>query len=193
MSLQLARTGLTRQLEKRKAPPARRVGGFCVCSPWDWWRHSRLPAAASSNEERRRPGATAEVGKTSDINPQDPATLRQGGNLRLSLTEYPSNFNSLHIDGNVADAGAMLRTTMPRAFRVGSDGSTTVNTDYFTNVELTSESPQVVTYTINPKAVWSDDAPITWEDIKSQIDSTRGVNKAFHDCQPQRQRPRSKV
>ena len=75
------------------------------------------------------------------------------------MSGYPSNFNSLHIDGNEADTGAMLRTTMPRAFRVGSDGSTTVNTDYFTDIELTSESPQVVTYTINPKAVWSDGTP----------------------------------
>ena len=114
----------------------------------------------SSSEQQAPPaGGNAEVGKTNDINPADPATLRQGGNLRLALTEYPSNFNSLHIDGNQADSGAMLRATMPRAFRVASDGSTTVNTDYFTNVELTSESPQVVTYTINPKAVWSDGTP----------------------------------
>ena len=98
----------------------------------------------------------------------------------MALTEYPSNFNSLHIDGNEADAGAMLRATMPRAFRVASDGSTTVNTDYFTNVELTSESPQVVTYTINPKASWSDGTPITWEDIASQINATNGKNKDFH-------------
>ena len=102
----------------------------------------------------------------------------------MSLTEYPSNFNSLHIDGNVADAGAMLRSTMPRAFRVGSDGSTTVNSDYFTNVELTSENPQVVTYTINPKAVWSDDTPITWEDVASQINATSGKDKAFAIASP---------
>ena len=68
---------------------------------------------------------------------------------------------------------------MPRAFRIGSDGSTTVNTDYFTNVELTGTNPQVVTYTINPKAVWSDGTPITWEDIASQIDATSGKDKAF--------------
>ena len=78
-----------------------------------------LAGCSSSNEEAPPAGGNAEVGKTSDINPQDPATLRQGGNLRLALTGYPSNFNSLHIDGNEADAGAMLRTTMPRAFRVG--------------------------------------------------------------------------
>ena len=139
----------------------------------------------SSGEQQAPPaGGNAEVGKTNDINPQDPATLRQGGNLRLALTEYPSNFNSLHIDGNQADSGAMLRATMPRAFRVASDGSMTVNTDYFTDVELTSESPQVVTYTINPKAVWSDGTPITWEDIASQINATSGKNKDFRIASP---------
>ena len=143
-----------------------------------------IAGCSSGKQEAPQAGGDAEVGNASDINPQDPATLQQGGNLRLALTEYPSNFNSLHIDGNVADAGAMLRSTMPRAFRVGSDGSTTVNSDYFTNVELTSENPQVVTYTINPKAVWSDGTPITWEDITSQINATSGKDKAFAIASP---------
>jgi len=137
-------------------------------------------AGCSSGEQEAPPvEGEAEVGKTSDINPQDVANLRQGGNLRLATAGYPSNFNPLHIDGNEADTGAMLRATMPRAFRVASDGSTTVNTDYFTSVELTSEDPQVVTYTINPKAVWSDGTPITWEDIASQINATSGKNPEF--------------
>ena len=143
-----------------------------------------ITGCSGGDKEAPPAGGNAEVGKTSDINPQDPATLRTGGNLRLALTGYPSNFNSLHIDGNEADSGAMLRTTLPRAFRVGSDGSTTVNTDYFTDIQLTSESPQVVTYTINPKAVWTDGAPITWEDIASQINATSGKNKDFRIASP---------
>ena len=138
-----------------------------------------IGGCSSGDKEAPPAGGNAEVGKTSDINPQDLATLRQGGTLRLALSGYPSNFNSLHIDGNEADSGAMLRTTMPRAFRVASDGSTTVNTDYFTDITLTSESPQVVTYTISPKAVWSDGAPITWQDIESQVNATSGKNKDF--------------
>ena len=110
-----------------------------------------VTSCSSGDQETPSAGGSAEVGTTSDINPQDPATLQKGGNLRLVLTEFPSNFNSLHIDGNLADAGAMLRATMPRAFRIASDGSTSVNTDYFTSVELTGTDPQVVTYTINGK------------------------------------------
>ncbi|OBI50575.1 hypothetical protein A5707_15185 [Mycobacterium kyorinense] len=124
-------------------------------------------------------GGTAKVGTTSDINPQDPATLREGGSLRLALSEFPPNFNTLNIDGNTGDVGSIMKPTLPRAFNIGPDGSATVNTDYFTSVELTGTNPQVVTYTINPKATWSDGTPVTWEDIAAQIHATSGVDKAF--------------
>jgi peptide/nickel transport system substrate-binding protein len=138
-----------------------------------------LAACSGSNEDAPPAGGSAEVGTSNDINPQPRANLREGGNLRLALTDFPPNFNSLHIDGNTGDIASLERSTMPRAFRIAADGSATVNTDYFTSVELTSTNPQVVTYTINPKAVWSDGSPITWEDIKSQIDATSGKNKDF--------------
>ena len=124
-------------------------------------------------------GGNAEIGSTSDINPQDVASLRQGGTLRLSLPSLPANFNILNVDGNDASTGSIMRWTMPRAFRVAPDGTTTVNTDYFTSIELTSENPQVVTYTINPKAVWSDGTPITWEDIASEISATNGKDPRY--------------
>jgi peptide/nickel transport system substrate-binding protein len=144
-----------------------------------------LTIAGCSGSDQKPPsaGGDASVGTTSDINPQDPATLRQGGNLRLALDALPANYNTLHID-NEATGAAMLRATLPRAFRIAPDGATTVNTDYFTSVELTGTDPQVVTYTINPKAVWSDGTPITWEDIASQINATSGKDKAFAFASP---------
>lgn len=129
-------------------------------------------------------GGNAELGSASDINPQDPATLKQGGNLRLSMGALPSNFNTLNIDGNEADTASLLRPTMPRAFIVAPDGTMKVNSDYFTAVELTQTEPQVVTYTINPQASWSDDTPITWEDIAAQINATSGKDKAFAIASP---------
>ena len=138
-----------------------------------------LTSCSGGNRETPSAGGSAEVGSINDINPQDVANLRQGGNLRVALTAFPPNFNSLHVDGNDTDTHALMRPTMPRAFRITADGSPTLNTDFFTSVELTSTSPQVVTYTINPKAVWSDGTPITWEDIASQINATSGKDKAF--------------
>ncbi len=136
-------------------------------------------SACSSGGDYLPPGPSTAVGATSDVNPQNPATLRDGGDLRLALTEFPPNFNTLHIDGNSADVGAMLKATMPRAFVIGPDGSTTVDTDYFNSVELTGTNPQVVTYTINPTATWSDGTPLSWQDIASQIHATSGVDKTF--------------
>ncbi|WP_018599035.1 ABC transporter family substrate-binding protein [Mycobacterium sp. 155] len=138
-----------------------------------------LTACSGGDHNVPSAGGNAEVGTTSDVNPQDVANLRQGGNLRLALTEFPSNFNPLQLDGGTGDVGSLSKPTLPRAFVVAADGTTKVYTDYFTNVELTSTNPQVVTYTINPKAVWSDGTPITWEDIKSQVDATSGKNPAF--------------
>lgn len=138
-----------------------------------------LTACSGGSQPPPSAGGNAQVGSSSDMNPQDPAGLQDGGDLRLALSAFPENFNTLQIDGNEADVGAMMKATMPRAFTIGPDGSPTVNHDYFTNVDLTGTNPQVVTYTINPKAVWSDGTPITWEDIKSQTDATSGKDKTF--------------
>jgi peptide/nickel transport system substrate-binding protein len=124
-------------------------------------------------------GHAARVGTTSDMNPRDPATLRDGGNLRLPLSEFPSNFNELNIDGNTADVGSIVSPTLPGAFITQSDGTPKLNTDYFTSVELTSTNPQVVTYTINPEAVWSDGTPMTWEDLKSEVEACSGRDKRY--------------
>lgn len=139
-----------------------------------------LAGCSGGNQESApAPGGDAAVGTTNDINPQDVANLRDGGNLRLALSGFPPNFNTLHIDGNLGELGALLRPTMPRAFVISPSGETTVNKDYFTNVELTGTDPQTVTYTINPKAVWTDGTPITWEDIASHINAQSGKDERF--------------
>jgi peptide/nickel transport system substrate-binding protein len=119
------------------------------------------------------------VGTTSDINAKNPATLRDGGNLRLAISSFPSNFNVMNIDGNTADVGSVVNPTLPGAFITQADGSLKLNTDYFTAVELTNASPQVVKFTINPKAVWSDGTPLTWEDLKAEVDACSGRDKRF--------------
>ncbi|MBI3226471.1 MAG: ABC transporter family substrate-binding protein [Mycolicibacterium cosmeticum] len=141
---------------------------------------SALVVSGCSSSDQSIPaiGGDATVGTTNDMNPQDPNTLQQGGNLRLALPSMRANFNPLTIDGN-DETQSVHRATLPRAFTIAPDGSATVNPDYFTSVELTSDNPQVVTYTINPKAVWSDGNPITWEDIASQIQATNGKDKRY--------------
>jgi peptide/nickel transport system substrate-binding protein len=143
-----------------------------------------LTACSKGDEAPPSAGGDAELGATNDINPQDPNTLQDGGVLRLALSAYPPNFNTLHIDGNLGELGALLRPTMPRSFIVAPNGETSVNHDYFTDIQLTKTEPQEVTYTINPKATWSDGTPITWEDIASQVNATKGVDPAYRIAAP---------
>lgn len=139
-----------------------------------------LTACSGGDQPPPSAGGKAEIGSTNDMNPQDPASLRDGGDLRVAIASFPENFNVLNIDGNTGDSVfPIMRPTMPRAFVIAADGAATVNHDYFTDVALTGTNPQVVTYTINPKAIWSDGTPITWEDIASQVNATKGVDKAF--------------
>jgi len=121
----------------------------------------------------------AQIGATSDINPRDPATLRDGGNLSLPLTMFPDNFNVLNIDGNTGDTASVVGPTLPGVFLTSADGTQRLNTDYFTGAELTSTNPQVVTYTINPKATWSDGTPITWEDLAAEVNACSGRDKRY--------------
>ncbi|MFD4443240.1 ABC transporter family substrate-binding protein [Nocardia sp. NPDC058519] len=138
-----------------------------------------LIAAGCGSDNGSPAEGNATLGTTNDINPKDVSELRDGGNLRLALTSLPENWNGLHNDGNDGDTGALLRPVMPRAFKTNAAAELTVNTDYFTDIALTSTEPQQVTYTINPEAVWSDGSPLTWEDIQSQANALSGNDKAF--------------
>ncbi|MEU0544793.1 ABC transporter family substrate-binding protein [Nocardia sp. NPDC005978] len=138
-----------------------------------------LAAGCGGDEGGAPQGATAAIGTTNDINPHDVADLRDGGNLRLAMSALPQNWNALHNDGNDAETAGVLRPIMPRSFKTDAAGNLTVNTDFFTSAELTKTDPQQVTYTINPKAVWSDGSPITWEDIRSQGEALSGKNKEY--------------
>ena len=139
-----------------------------------------LTACSGSNEEAPSAGGSAEVGTTNDINPQDrrePEAGRQppAGAQRLPAQLQLSAHRRQHRRRRLDRCGPRCRA------RSGSPPTVrpSVNTDYFTSIELTSTDPQVVTYTINPKAVWSDGTPITWEDLQSQINATSGKDKGF--------------
>lgn len=153
-------------------PRARKIAALAVASVL-------LVAGCSTGYQALPETRGAQLGARSDMNPQDPATLRDGGDLRLPLTAFPDNFNQLNIDGNTSDTAAVLGATLPGAFVTQPDGTLKLNTDYFTGAELTGTNPQTVTYTINPNATWSDGRPITWEDLKSEVEACNGHDKRY--------------
>jgi glutathione transport system substrate-binding protein len=75
------------------------------------------------------------------IKPLPRDQLRDGGDLSWPLDAIPDNFNALHIDGALVDNAEVIGALMPSAFLVQPDASVTVNENYFTSVELTSQDP----------------------------------------------------
>ncbi|MFD4458237.1 ABC transporter family substrate-binding protein [Nocardia sp. NPDC058480] len=118
------------------------------------------------------------IGAINDINPQDRDALRDGGNLRLALTSFPATFNNLHVDsdGEISDLTAW---TLPGTINSDAAANLTIDHNYYSDVELINTNPQQIKYTINPKAVWSDGSPITWEDLRSQANVLSGRDTAY--------------
>jgi len=127
-------------------------------------------------------GGNAEPASATEnqTNPVDRDQLTQGGDFRWALGGFPANFNYNQLDGTDDDNENVISALMPEAFEASADASLTVNEDYFTSIEVTSEDPQVITYTINPDAVWSDGTPITAGDLTAQWHALNGTDDAYN-------------
>ena len=105
--------------------------------------------------------------------------VQDGGTLNLSISSLPANWNTYQVDGNEADTITTVAPTTGGPIRVGSDGTTTVDPNYATSVEVISEDPQVVEIKLNPDAVWEDGTPITYKDYAATWAAMNGSNEEY--------------
>ncbi|GII91753.1 ABC transporter family substrate-binding protein [Sinosporangium siamense] len=118
--------------------------------------------------------------KAYDINPHPRDSVKDGGTLRWGITEYPVQWNLNHIDGNLAEVKKVIDALMPSPFRSDEKAQIAHDPNYLTQAKITQSTPkQVVTYTLNPKARWSDGNPITWADYDAQWKAISGKDPAF--------------
>ncbi|GGK99798.1 hypothetical protein Sme01_37750 [Sphaerisporangium melleum] len=126
-------------------------------------------------------GAAPGKVKAFDINPVPRDRVKQGGTLHWGLTEFPTQWNLNHVDGYLAEVKKVIDALMPAAFRSDEKATPTPDTDYVLDARITATSPrQVVTYTLNRKARWSDGRPITWQDYEAQWKAMNGRDPDFH-------------
>lgn len=130
----------------------------------------------------RDDGGKQAAGPTNDsgINRVSRESLPDGGTLRWPLIQFPPNFNAGELDGTSADVANIVGALLPAMFRFDSEARPSVNRDYLDSAEMTAKDPrQVVTYRINPKAVWDDGTPITAADFEAQWKALSGSNPAY--------------
>ncbi|MGN9845614.1 ABC transporter family substrate-binding protein [Nonomuraea sp. H19] len=119
--------------------------------------------------------------KPFDINPQPRDKVKDGGTLRWGINEFPSQWNRNHVDGNLAMAAVVSNALLPAPFVSNEKAEIAPNKDYVLDAKVTAQRPkQEVTYTLNPKARWSDGKPITWADYQAQWQALNGRNSGYH-------------
>ncbi|HWN32781.1 MAG TPA: ABC transporter family substrate-binding protein [Pseudonocardia sp.] len=123
-------------------------------------------------------GAGRALGET-EVNPHPREALRDGGDLRLPLLAMPNNFNYAEVDGTHIDVATLSGAVLPALFTATAAGGLVRNPDYLSAAAVTSTAPQVITYTLNPSATWTDGTPITWRDLAAQWHAQGGTDPGY--------------
>lgn len=110
------------------------------------------------------------------------ADVAQGGTLNRAVDSTPTDegsWNPTHAKAQNVPVQQMLEPTLGQLGQVDAEGVVDTNPDYAESIELTSESPQVVTVKLNAKAVWEDGTPITANDWKATLDNGGNVEGGY--------------
>ena len=97
-----------------------------------------------------------------------------GGSISFGMTGNPTGCNPNTPSGDNPATLTVLGGVLPSPYVVQANGTPTANSDFVSSAEPISLSPQIVVYTLNPKAVWSDGVPITAADFKYAWEQQRG-------------------
>ncbi|KJK54942.1 hypothetical protein UK12_31785 [Saccharothrix sp. ST-888] len=140
-----------------------------------------LTACSSSKSDSGAPAASEAPKMTqSAMNTKDRADLKQGGTLNWAIDQLSSQWSPIEADGNETSTTDVMKALMPTFWRSDAGGTQTPNKAYLLDAKAeTKDGKQVVTWTLNPKAKWSDGTPITWQDIDANVKAQNGQNKDF--------------
>jgi peptide/nickel transport system substrate-binding protein len=88
-----------------------------------------------------------------------------GGTVTVVVPAVATNLNPHIPAGDTAATKMVAALTDPQIFEVDPDLTPDLDTNFVQNAEVVSVNPQVVTYSLNPLATWSDGVPIGLEDF----------------------------
>lgn len=88
-----------------------------------------------------------------------------GGTVVVAVPSLPTNFNPSSPQGANQVTSEVMAQVWPQTFVTDPELSTTAEAGFLEDAEVEGLSPFTVVYTLNPKAVWSDGAPIGLADF----------------------------
>ncbi len=127
-----------------------------------------------------RPAPQAPSANQNQVRPTPRDKVQDGGTFTYPIDSMPPNFNRHELDGTDVNNSYVMGALMPSTFDTDATGTPVWNRGLLAaEPTLKTEPKQVVTYRINPKAVWYDGTPITWEDFYWQWKASNGTDKAY--------------
>ncbi|WP_354642179.1 ABC transporter family substrate-binding protein [Kitasatospora camelliae] len=118
-------------------------------------------------------GAPRMTQQALNAHPRD--QLRQGGTLNWAIDQFSTQWNPLHADGSESSTNDVMKALLPTFWRSDAGGTQTPNPAYLKDVRVeVKQGRQQVTWTLNPKAHWSDGSPMTWKDLEATWRAMRG-------------------
>lgn len=119
-----------------------------------------------------------ESATTDAISSKDPSALKQGGELKMSLTSTIANWNYLNVDGNTVGCRHVMWFVFPYFIDWADDGTPSPNPDFLTKYEAEEVGGKTVaTVALNEKAVWGNGRSMDSEDIKESL--IHGTDSAY--------------
>ena len=101
-----------------------------------------------------------------------------GGDITVALGDSFGSINSLTAEDSLFSNAIIANDVLPFTFQFNGKGELFMDKNFLDSAELTTPSPQVVTYKINPKAVWSDGTAIDCSDFQLAWISENGTLNA---------------
>lgn len=138
-------------------------------------------AAGCGNQTASTPGSGDQQPNNSgwDINQQDRATLKEGGEFRGAVSDLGTQWNPNSVTGNNQEL-TQIRSAASSAFYTFDSGATPlINHDYLVSADAKSDPNTTVTLKMNDKAVWGDGKQITAADWIATWKALNGKDKAF--------------
>lgn len=126
------------------------------------------------------PASADPTATTGDVRPADRGAVRDGGTLHWALDGVPATLN-VYQRGASADSALLAHALYPSLFRPDEHGRLVPDPDYLAGAESTppGQQPQVVTYRLNPHAVWNDGTPLSAADLTAQRAALSGLDPAY--------------
>jgi len=133
-------------------------------------------------------GMTTQVGaaKAKDdgnrqINEQPVANLKQGGVFRYVQVDICPNFNTGALEGNLLNCSQVMDTMLPRFIYFDKNTQIQVDKNYAQDVKASRvDGKQTVTYTLNPKAKWSNGKTIGLADFVGMWNAQKKVGQGYN-------------